>query len=114
MASVTTSSDVSDTGRPIIDFRDRAVGGFSKRLTTTIPIVGNPSNQGSLTRQRSRRPQARYQLDPVLVQGPNDFDSGFKAVHSADGVAVLESSRPQGARPHHPGTLLATADEVIP
>ena len=22
--------------------------------------------------------------------------------------------RPQGARPHHPGTLLATADEVIP
>jgi putative tryptophan/tyrosine transport system substrate-binding protein len=50
---------------------------------------GNPSNPGQLEGVEVAARMLGMQFEPVAVEGPNDFDSGFK--RGADGLLVLNS-----------------------
>ena len=51
----------------------------------------NPTNPMQLKGAEIAARTLGLQLEPVPVQGPNDFDSGFKAVRSADGLLQVDS-----------------------
>jgi putative ABC transport system substrate-binding protein len=51
----------------------------------------NPTNSLQLEGAEVAARKLGMQLEPVPVRGPDDFDSGFKGVHGADGLLVLDS-----------------------
>jgi putative tryptophan/tyrosine transport system substrate-binding protein len=51
----------------------------------------NPTNSLQLEGAEVAARTLGMQLEPVPVRGPNDFDSGFKGMHGADGLLVLDS-----------------------
>src|SRR5207249_10193058 len=51
----------------------------------------NPTNSLQLEGAEVAARKLGMQLEPVPVRGPNDFDSGFKGAHGADGMLVLDS-----------------------
>ena len=51
----------------------------------------NPTNPIQLKAAQAAARTLGVQLEPVSVQGPNDFDTAVKAVHGTDGLLQLES-----------------------
>ena len=51
----------------------------------------NPTNPMQLKGAEIAASTLGIQLEPVPVRGPNDFDSGFKAVRGADGLLQVDS-----------------------
>jgi putative ABC transport system substrate-binding protein len=51
----------------------------------------NPTNPMQLKGAEIAASTLGMQLEPVPVRGPNDFDSGFKAVRGADGLLQVDS-----------------------
>lgn len=51
----------------------------------------NPTNPMQLKGAEIAAGTLGMQLEPVPVRGPNDFDSGFKAVRGADGLLQVDS-----------------------
>ena len=69
-------------------------------LRTIVPRLGrvavlwhpaNPTNPIQLKGAQVAARMLGVQLEPVLFQGPNDFDSAVKAVRGTDGLLLLES-----------------------
>jgi ABC-type uncharacterized transport system substrate-binding protein len=59
-----------------------------------VAVLWDPSNPTNSPQLKGAEVAARtlgLQLRPVSVQGPNDFDSAFKAMRGADGLLQLES-----------------------
>jgi putative ABC transport system substrate-binding protein len=97
---------VSSLGRPggnITGLTTNSADVAGKRLEllrATVPrlrrvaVLWHPANPTNPIQLQGAQAAARtlgVQLEPVPVQGPNDFDSAFKAVQGTDGLLLLES-----------------------
>jgi len=69
-------------------------------LKATVPrlrrvaVLWHPANPTNPIQLKGAQAAARtlgVQLEPVSIQGPNDFDSAVKAVRGTDGLLLLES-----------------------
>ena len=97
---------VSSLGRPggnITGLTTNSADVAGKRLEllrATVPrlsrvaVLWHPANPTNPIQLQGAQAAARtlgVQLEPVPVQGPNDFDSAVKAVRDTDGLLLLES-----------------------
>jgi putative tryptophan/tyrosine transport system substrate-binding protein len=59
-----------------------------------VAVIWHPANPTNPIQLKGAQAAARtlgVQVEPVSVQGPNDFDSAVKAVRGTDGLLLLES-----------------------
>jgi len=63
----------------------------SLRRVAVLWHPANPSNPIQLKGAQAAARALGMRLEPVSIQGPNDFDSASKAVPGADGLLFLES-----------------------
>src|SRR5262245_8369597 len=61
------------------------------RRVTVLWHPANPSNPIQLKGAQAAARTLGVQLEPVSIQGPNDFDSAVKAVRGTDGLLLMES-----------------------
>ena len=65
--------------------------GGSLRRVAVLWHPANPSNPIQLKGAQAAARTLGMRLEPVSIQGPNDFDSASKAVRGTDGLLFLES-----------------------
>ena len=60
-----------------------------------VAVLSHPATPSSPKQLKGAEDAARalgMQVQPIPIQGPNDFDSAFKAVRGADGLLLLDSA----------------------
>jgi putative tryptophan/tyrosine transport system substrate-binding protein len=82
------TTGLADSGPDLVGKRLELLRELVPKLRR-VAVLWHSGNPGNLLQLKAAEVAARtlgMQLEPVPVQGPNDFDSAFKAVRGADGL----------------------------